>query len=267
MAWGTGMTYTLISSGIGSASFLEMAWVFFALTGVGVNLFALSDALRLMAALNRKGIRDSRFLLAIIQRRSAAVRATILTLFSVIGGLSMLVPARPPGAGATLGLVVAVVFLSIDFMLTAISLLDLNDRRKVVQLRYARAVASLERDLLVRRAVMEASFDAAVAINALGNVVEWSAAAERIFGFGRDYALGRRLSELIIPEHLRALHNAGVNRALKTGEMFLGQIYQTVALTSTGETMPVDVSVVRVPDELDAVFVGFIRPRDATASV
>ena len=49
-------------------------------------------------------------------------------------------------------------------------------------------------------------------MDAEGMVVEWSADAERRFGYPRAEALGRRLSDLVIPERHRAAHEAGLRR-------------------------------------------------------
>jgi two-component system cell cycle sensor histidine kinase/response regulator CckA len=50
-----------------------------------------------------------------------------------------------------------------------------------------------------------------------GLVVEWSAEAEQIFGWPRADAVGRRLSELIIPPRDRGAHEAGLRRFLAGG--------------------------------------------------
>jgi two-component system, cell cycle sensor histidine kinase and response regulator CckA len=51
-----------------------------------------------------------------------------------------------------------------------------------------------------------------------GIVVEWGAQAEATFGWPRDQAVGRRLSELVIPERHRASHEAGLKRFLTAGQ-------------------------------------------------
>lgn len=50
-----------------------------------------------------------------------------------------------------------------------------------------------------------------------GAVVEWSAQAEAAFGWRREEAVGRRLSELVIPERHRATHEAGLRRFVAAG--------------------------------------------------
>jgi PAS domain S-box-containing protein len=50
-----------------------------------------------------------------------------------------------------------------------------------------------------------------------GLVVEWSAQAERMFGWPRADAIGRRLSALIIPVRHRGAHEAGLRQFLAGG--------------------------------------------------
>lgn len=47
---------------------------------------------------------------------------------------------------------------------------------------------------------------AVVLLDSRGTVVQWSAGAEAIFGFSRGDAVGRAITDLIVPEALRGLH-------------------------------------------------------------
>jgi PAS domain S-box-containing protein len=51
-----------------------------------------------------------------------------------------------------------------------------------------------------------------------GIVVEWSAAAEVVFGWLSPEAIGRKLSALIIPEEHREAHEQGLKRFLEAGK-------------------------------------------------
>jgi len=77
-----------------------------------------------------------------------------------------------------------------------------------------------------------------------GNIVEWDAASEAIFGWTRDEALGARLSELIIPEHQRAIHEYGLKRYKATGQgKFIGKPLQIVTLNRSGAEVPVAITI------------------------
>jgi PAS domain S-box-containing protein len=70
-------------------------------------------------------------------------------------------------------------------------------------------------------ALLEAVADAVVACDEKGAIVVWNAAAERLFGYTRDEALGRSL-DLIIPERLRARHWEGYDITMQTGHTKYG---------------------------------------------
>ena len=77
-----------------------------------------------------------------------------------------------------------------------------------------------------------------------GNVVEWDDASEAIFGWTREEALGARLSELIIPEHQRALHEAGLVRYKSTGQgRFIGKPLEIVTLHRSGSEVPIAITI------------------------
>ena len=60
-----------------------------------------------------------------------------------------------------------------------------------------------------------------------------------IFGWTRDEALGARLSELIIPEHQRAIHEYGLTRYKATGQgKFIGKPIEIVTLNRDGGEVP-----------------------------
>jgi PAS domain S-box-containing protein len=62
--------------------------------------------------------------------------------------------------------------------------------------------------------IISTSLDAVLVVDRDGRVVEFNGAAEEIFGYGRDEAVGAKMEDLIIPDHLKAAHEAGMNRYL-----------------------------------------------------
>ena len=58
--------------------------------------------------------------------------------------------------------------------------------------------------------------DGIVVVDAAGAIIFWNKAAERIFGYPEDEALGRSL-DLIIPERFRARHWSGFHAVMKSG--------------------------------------------------
>ena len=53
------------------------------------------------------------------------------------------------------------------------------------------------------RSVLETARDAFVAVDGAGSVLEWNRRAETMFGRRRDDVLGHKLTDLVVPEHLR----------------------------------------------------------------
>jgi PAS domain S-box-containing protein len=68
------------------------------------------------------------------------------------------------------------------------------------------------------RLVIESAYDAFIAMDAEGVIIDWNTEAEKIFGISSSQAIGRKLSETIIPERHRERHQAGLEHFLKTGE-------------------------------------------------
>jgi PAS domain S-box-containing protein len=62
-----------------------------------------------------------------------------------------------------------------------------------------------------------ASSEPAFVMDGDGNIVAWSAQAEAAFGWRSEDAIGRRLSELVIPERNRAVHEMGLKRFMASG--------------------------------------------------
>ncbi|HET6618655.1 MAG TPA: PAS domain S-box protein, partial [Dongiaceae bacterium] len=68
------------------------------------------------------------------------------------------------------------------------------------------------------RAILATALDAIISIDSDGRIVEFNAAATRMFGHARADAVGKVLAELIVPPIYRAAHEAGLKRYLATGK-------------------------------------------------
>ena len=113
-------------------------------------------------------------------------------------------------------------------------------------------------------ALLDVSIDAIIGMDGNGLVVEFNSAAERLFGYSREEAIGQPLGSLIVPPHLREAHEQGFRRYLATGEStVLGRRVRLPAQRADGSTVSVELSIARVEHE-PPLFVGFIR--DLTAA-
>jgi PAS domain S-box-containing protein len=111
-----------------------------------------------------------------------------------------------------------------------------------------------------KTAVLTASLDCVIGMDHEGEVVEFNAAAERLFGYSREEALGRELAELIVPEELRERHRAGLRRYLNgdPGEI-IDRRTELPALHKNGTVIPVELTVTRIPRSEPPLFTGFLR--------
>jgi diguanylate cyclase (GGDEF)-like protein/PAS domain S-box-containing protein len=94
------------------------------------------------------------------------------------------------------------------------------------------------------RTIVASSWSRFVGADADGRIVEWNASAERIFGWPRAQALGRSLSELIVPHAWRARHEAGMRRCLEHGDSpVTDRKLELPALTASGREIMVDMTI------------------------
>jgi PAS domain S-box-containing protein len=111
------------------------------------------------------------------------------------------------------------------------------------------------------QAIVATSLDAVLVVSREGRVLEFNGAAEEIFGYTRAEALGAQMEELIIPDHHRAAHAAGMKRHNETSERRVigkGRI-KIEAKRKSGEVFPVELSIDSAESADGEVFVSFIR--------
>ena len=114
------------------------------------------------------------------------------------------------------------------------------------------------------RAVVDAALDCVVAMDRRGIVVDWNPAAERTFGYAAEEALGREMAELIVPPHLRDAHRAGLARSLAGGApVVLERRIEITAMRRDGEEFPCELTITRIAEPGEPLFVGYVR--DITA--
>lgn len=91
--------------------------------------------------------------------------------------------------------------------------------------------------------MLSRSATAAVCAGSDNLIIAWNSAAETLFGHSAEKAIGQPLS-IIIPERFRPAHEAGLERAVKSGQARLaGQAVEILALHADGYELPVDLSL------------------------
>jgi PAS domain S-box-containing protein len=122
------------------------------------------------------------------------------------------------------------------------------------------AQEALRESAELARGIIDTALDAFVQMDRRGIVSDWNSQAEGIFGWSRSEALGRQLSELIIPENRRDAHKAGLQHFLRTGEgPILGRRLEIEARRRDGKEIKVELSITALRLRDGVVFNGFIR--------
>jgi PAS domain S-box-containing protein len=128
--------------------------------------------------------------------------------------------------------------------------------------RRARATArKLEEANLNLAMIVDTSLDAIVVTDEDGIVRVYNPAAETVFGWSRDEAIGQPMTRLMIPARHHAAHEAGMKRFLETGEKRVigkGRI-QLDARHKSGRIFPVELSIAHEHTAKGHVFVSFLR--------
>jgi PAS domain S-box-containing protein len=110
------------------------------------------------------------------------------------------------------------------------------------------------------RAMLESALDAVVTMDAGGRVLGWNRAAEAIFGYEPDAALGREMAELIVPPALRDAHRRGLARFLQTGRgKVLDRRLELTGLRRDGTEFPVELTITRIALPGPPTFTGYLR--------
>lgn len=110
-------------------------------------------------------------------------------------------------------------------------------------------------------AIVGTSLDAVVVIDRNNRIVEYNAAAERIFGYSRAEALGADMADMIIPTHLRRAHTSGMKRFLDTGvtRMIDTGLIQLEAMRKGGEVFPIELSISTARSAEGKIYISFVR--------
>lgn len=118
----------------------------------------------------------------------------------------------------------------------------------------------IQRDAALRNAVIEAALDCIIMMDQDGFVVEFNPAAEKVFGYTRDEAVGSLLADLIIPAHLRQVHHDGLVRYLKSGEhKVINQRVEVPATNKAGDNFLVELAISPVSFGKHTFFSAYLR--------
>jgi PAS domain S-box-containing protein len=110
------------------------------------------------------------------------------------------------------------------------------------------------------RSILSNAMDAIITINESGLIEDWNLQAEATFGFSSEEALGKSLTELIIPHKYRRAHTEGMKHFLNTGEgPVLNSRIELVGLTKSNNHFPIELSIIPIRLNGKYVFSAFLR--------
>ncbi len=109
--------------------------------------------------------------------------------------------------------------------------------------------------------ILETSLDAVIVSDLDGRILNFNSAAERIFQHTSSNVIGRSLSDVIIPDHLKAAHEAGMRRMQRSGVHTVighGRI-RLEAKRGDGEVFPVEMALEKAQTGEGEMVVAFLR--------
>ena len=153
----------------------------------------------------------------------------------------------------------------LGYVIVAIAVFIFAESALIVALLFSRrrnrfAEQSLREGERKLRMISSSSQDAILMIDHEGKTIFWNLAAEAMFGYSEQEALGRNLHTLLAPSKFHEKFHASFRRFQDTGEgEAIGKTVRLTALRRNGEEFPVELSIsaVRVGDRWNAV--GIVR--------
>ena len=110
------------------------------------------------------------------------------------------------------------------------------------------------------RALVESAIDGVIIMDDKGRIISLNPAAEKIFGYSHDQAIGKRLTHMIAPVSSRSTHEKALADFLATGRnAVVGKRMETTAKRADGSPFPAEVEILSVDPEQARVFIAYIR--------
>ncbi|MBZ4022395.1 hypothetical protein CKO11_07985 [Rhodobacter sp. TJ_12] len=110
-------------------------------------------------------------------------------------------------------------------------------------------------------AVIGTSIDAVIVVDQDARVIEFNGAAEKVFGYSREEAIGAPMTELIVPHHMKSAHDSGFKRYRAGGVPRIAGhgLIGLQARRKNGELFPAELSVTATRIGKSEIFVGYLR--------
>ncbi len=110
------------------------------------------------------------------------------------------------------------------------------------------------------RALADAAQDAIIVLEADDQILFWNGAAERLFGYTKAEAIGRRFHSLVVPERFRGAASKGLAQFRETGAgAAIGRVTELAALRKDGSEFSAELSLSAVTLKERHVAIGIVR--------
>jgi len=137
-----------------------------------------------------------------------------------------------------------------------------SPERRITSINVERGI-EVERDIReideLFHSVTETATDAIILVSGDENIILWNRAAEKMFGYSCEEAVGQSIT-ILIPDRFRQAHKKGINRFFQTGRSkIVGKHYEVCALKKNGREFPVELSLSSWEQDGTNYFTGIIR--------
>jgi PAS domain S-box-containing protein len=112
------------------------------------------------------------------------------------------------------------------------------------------------------RLVLDTAPDAFITLDRDGRITTWNVAAERLFGWTKEEALGRTMRDLVVPPEYRERHDARRQALIDREEPLATERYEVEFESRDGRRFPGEATVSKVESRGEVFVSGFIT--DAT---
>ena len=110
------------------------------------------------------------------------------------------------------------------------------------------------------RSISTVAQDAIIVMDSKGMISFWNQAAEELFGYRTEEAVGQTLGNILIPERYRTAHANALEHFKNTGQgLMINKTIETEAVKRDGVEFPIELSVTAVQLDRNWNAVGIIR--------
>lgn len=108
--------------------------------------------------------------------------------------------------------------------------------------------------------ISQAALDAVIMMDGRGRAVHWNPAAEKMFGYSAEEALGQEIHQLVTPDRHRELAADALENYFQSGEgPVVGRTLELQAVRKGGEEFPIEVSLAPIHVEEEWWAVAMVR--------